>query len=213
MLSNRLAQTQVWAGISAMPVPTLLYYGSANEEDNVLDNRQALNTFLAGIERRAFRMAELATSNPDAALDIVQDAMLALVKKYAHKGEDAWGPLFHRILQSKIRDWYRRNTVRNRIFSWFTHNDEDDSDPVQQAADVNSPQPDHNLHNDLSAEATMQALKLLPLRQQQAFMLRSWEGYSVEQTAQAMGCSAGSVKTHYSRAVHTLREQLEAYQS
>lgn len=196
-------------------LPALMYYGSANEEENVLENRQALNTFLAGIERRAFRMAELATSNSDAALDIVQDAMLALVKKYADKNEASWGPLFHRILQSKIRDWYRRNTVRNRIFSWLArnHDDDDGSDPVQQAADVNGLQPDHKLHNDLSADATMQALKLLPLRQQQAFMLRNWEGYSVELTAQTMGCSAGSVKTHYSRAIHTLREQLEAYQS
>ena len=91
-----------------------------------LENSQALNRFLASVEKRAFRMAELATSNPDHAMDIVQDAMLALVKNYSHKSEADWGPLFHRILQSKIRDWYRRSRTRNSVFSWLRtpHDDE-----------------------------------------------------------------------------------------
>ena len=99
------------------------------------DNREALNRFLASVEKRAYRIAEIATGNRDHALDIVQDAMMALVKNYSHKTEADWGPLFHRILQSKIRDWYRRSRTRNSVFSWLRapKDDENDSDPIQHS--------------------------------------------------------------------------------
>ena len=179
-----------------------------------LENRQALNRFLAGVEKRAFRMAEIATSSPDYAMDIVQDAMLALVKNYSHKSEADWGPLFHRILQSKIRDWYRRSRTRNSVFSWLrtAHDDEDDSyDPIQRAADIVSLTPDNNANNEKLMAVTVDAIRQLPLRQQQAFLLRAWEGFDVKETAKAMGCSQGSVKTHYSRATRALKQTLEAY--
>ena len=179
-----------------------------------LENSQALNRFLASVEKRAFRMAELATSNPDHAMDIVQDAMLALVKNYSHKSEADWGPLFHRILQSKIRDWYRRSRTRNSVFSWLRtpNDDENDSyDPIQRAEDLVSLAPDSNANNEQLMAVTLQAIRQLPLRQQQAFLLRAWEGYDVRETAKAMGCSQGSVKTHYSRATRALKQTLEAY--
>jgi len=180
-----------------------------------LENRQALNRFLASVERRAFRMAELATSSPDHAMDIVQDAMLALVKNYSHKSEADWGPLFHRIMQSKIRDWYRRSRTRNSVFSWLrTAHDDDENDsydPIQQAADIVSLAPDSSANNEQLMAVTLQAIRQLPLRQQQAFLLRAWEGFDVRETAKAMGCSQGSVKTHYSRATRALKQTLEAY--
>lgn len=182
------------------------------EGDKALENKQAMNLFLAGIERRAFRMAEIASGNRDDALDLVQDAMMGLVQKYAHKPEEEWGPLFHRILQSRIRDWYRRNTVRNKVKGWlkFTSSDENEQqDPIQTAADIQGKDPESSTRNDNAGEAIHLALKQLPLRQQQAFLLRSWEGLSVIETAKAMACSEGSVKTHYSRAVHSLRTRLE----
>lgn len=180
--------------------------------DKTLENKQAMDQFLAGIERRAFRMAEIGTGSHEDALDLVQDAMIGLVHKYAHKPEAEWGPLFHRILQSRIRDWYRRNAVRNKVKGWlkFTASDEDEQqDPIQTAPDIQGKDPESSTRNDAAGEAINSALKQLPLRQQQAFLLRSWEGLSVIETARAMGCSEGSVKTHYSRAVHSLRAMLE----
>ena len=185
-------------------------------EANTLDNRQALDQFLAGVEKRAFRMADLAVGNPDHAMDIVQDAMLSLVKNYSHKNESEWGPLFHRILQSKIRDWYRRSRTRNSVFGWLyagSSDDEDTADPIQQAPDRDALAPDSSANNEQLMDATMNAIKKLPLRQQQAFLLRAWEGFDVKETAKAMGCSQGSVKTHYSRASKTLRRSLGAYQT
>ena len=178
-----------------------------------LENRQALNRFLASVEKRAFRMAELATSSPDHAMDIVQDAMLALVKNYSHKNEADWGPLFHRILQSKIRDWYRRSKMRNSIFGILGFKNEDNEDPVQRAEDKQSLGPEITTSNEQLMNVTLIAIRNLPLRQQQAFLLRAWEGYDVKETASAMGCTQGSVKTHYSRAIKALKNQLEAYQT
>jgi len=188
---------------------------NACNEASTLENRQALDRFLASVERRAFRMAALATSSSDQAMDIVQDAMLSLVKNYSHKSEADWGPLFHRILQSKIRDWYRRSRTRNSVFSWLRSNhdnDENDSyDPIQQAVDNVSLAPDSSANNEQLMGVTLDAIRQLPLRQQQAFLLRAWEGLDVRETAKAMGCSQGSVKTHYSRATKALKQSLEAY--
>lgn len=173
-----------------------------------LASRDDLGQFLAGSERRALRMAELATGNRDEALDIVQEAMLALARNYAQRDPGEWGPLFHRILQSRVRDWYRRSRVRNRWRTWFT-TDEDDDDPLAALPDPGARRPEDELGNTRAGSALDSALRSLPLRQQQAFLLRSWEGLDVAATAAAMGCSEGSVKTHYSRAVHRLRELLE----
>ncbi len=154
-------------------------------------------------------MARIATGNRDDALDIVQDAMFKLVEKYASRDADEWGPLFHRILQSRIHDWYRRNTVRNQFRSWLgMANEEDAPDPLQAIADEQGRSPEQLLQSDRSIDKLEQAIHALPLRQQQAFLLRGWQGLDVKQTAQAMACSQGSVKTHYSRALHALREQL-----
>ncbi|MBT8127307.1 MAG: RNA polymerase sigma factor [Gammaproteobacteria bacterium] len=200
---------------ASIPKQTATY---SRIEVKTLDKRQALNRFLVSVEKRAFRMADLATGNPDHAMDIVQDAMMALAKNYSHKNEADWGPLFHRILQSKIRDWYRRSRTRNRVFGWLyttnqDDNDDDAADPIQQAADMTTLSPDNSADNEQLMDVTLNAIRKLPLRQQQAFLLRAWEGFDVKETANAMGCSQGSVKTHYSRASKSLKQTLEAYQS
>ncbi len=157
-------------------------------------------------------MAEIATGNRDDALDLVQDAMLGLVKSYGDREAADWPPLFYRILQSRIRDGYRRKRVRNRFRVWLggrrSEDDEQNSDAIQHLADTR-PGIERQLMGEDAMSRLQVALQALPLRQQQAFLLRAWEGMDVSATAFAMGCSEGSVKTHYSRAIHRLREQLE----
>lgn len=154
-------------------------------------------------------MAQIATGNADEALDLVQDAMLKLVQRYATRNEAEWGPLFYRILQRRILDWHRRARVRNRWRQWFGRSDEGEAeDPVEAIPDTRTPDIAEQVARKLAGDALASALRDLPLRQQQAFLLRVWEGLDVAETARAMGCSEGSVKTHYSRAVRALRDRL-----
>ncbi len=177
--------------------------------ERVLDNTTELDQFLAAIQGRAFRMAQLATGNTEDALDLVQDTMFKLVQKYSERPATEWQPLFYRILHSRINDWYRRNSVRSRHLAHPAHGaGEQDEDPIQNCRDPQGRTPEQLLHTDASMAKLQSALTSLPLRQQQAFLLRAWEGMDVRQTAQAMACAEGSVKSLYSRAIHSLREQL-----
>jgi RNA polymerase sigma-70 factor (ECF subfamily) len=179
--------------------------------ESVLDQTRELEKFLADIERRAFRMAQIALRNEDDALDVVQDAMLRLVRNYAAKPAAEWRPLFYRILENGIRDLQRRRTVRGRLMAWMPgpkdDPDGDAQDPMDSVADE-SPDAPQLLMQAQAMEQLERSLRALPARQREAFMLRNFEGMDVAETAAAMGCSQGSVKTHYSRAVHTLREDL-----
>ena len=180
------------------------------KEARTLQREQQLNQFLAGVERRALRFAEIAVRDRDEALDLVQDAMIKLARNYAGQPEDEWTPLFYRILQNGIRDWHRRQMVRNRVMVWFGRSStaDDDYDPVAQAPDPMGRTPDEQIESRQAMQTLEHAVAALPARQREAFMLRTFEGLDVAGTAVAMGCSEGSVKTHYSRAVHTLRDVL-----
>lgn len=173
-----------------------------------------MDQFLESVERRAYCIAKMAVGQREDALDIVQDAMLKLVQLYADKPEQEWRCLFFKILQSRIRDWYRRNKVRNRWRVWLDKlgfGDEGNEDPLARMADPAEPEPSRAVNNERSMDRLNDAVEQLPLRQQQAFLLRAWEGLTEEETARAMGCSKGSVKTHYSRAREALRNALEEY--
>lgn len=176
----------------------------------VLEQKRQLDRFLAGVERRALRIAEIAVRDRDEALDLVQEAMIKLARKYATRDRDEWTPLFYRILQNGIRDWHRRQKVRNRVMVWFGHRDdgEEQYDPVAAAPDPAARAPSEELQAEEALERLEEALGDLPARQREAFMLRTFEGLDVAGTAAAMGVSQGSVKTHYSRAVHSLRDRL-----
>ena len=179
-----------------------------------LTDTTPMEQFLKDIERRAFHMARLATGSRDDALDIVQDAMYKLVEKYSAKSADEWRPLFYRILNSKITDYYRRNGVKNRLISlasWGMKPDELGGDLIDRAEGRNSETPDQMLVRELQIKQLTAAVKKLPTRQREAFMLRCWDGMSTATTAKTMGCTEGSVKTHYSRAMHSLRNSLEDY--
>lgn len=187
--------------------------GGISLAGNVDETSRALDRFLASQENRAFRMALFATGRREDALDIVQDAMLKLVRRYGRRSQEEWPGLFIRIVQNAIRDWYRRENIRQRWRHWFgrDHQEEDQDDPIEQIEQAGTHTPDEQLNQQGAMHKLDQALQTLPLRQQQVFLLRQWEGLDVAQTASAMGISEGSVKTHYSRAVHKLREELEDY--
>lgn len=179
--------------------------------EGTLDRARELDRFLQDVEKRAYRIAEIAVRNPDDALDIVQDSMLQLARAYGARPSDEWKPLFYRILQNRIQDCRRRRKSRSRVIAWWTGGARDEGDeqpdPIEQAAG-DEPEPSRRLMNDEAMAALERALRELPERQQQAFLLRSLEGLDTAQTATAMGCAEGSVKTHYFRALNSLREKL-----
>ena len=178
------------------------------------ENRFAINDFLTKVQLRALKHAEFATGNRDEALDIVQDSMLKLAQKYSNKPE-SWPKLFQKILHNSIRDWYRKKKVR-RILLWWDQeqvSDQDISANHGQTMDNcvsydNSVSPEVQASGMQIEDKVIQALQQLPERQQQTFLLRAWWGNNVEETALIMGCSSGSVKTHYFRAVAKLKEIL-----
>jgi RNA polymerase sigma-70 factor (ECF subfamily) len=186
---------------------------SITSERTTLDQQSAMNGFLRDIERRALRMAQMSTGNRDDALEIVQDTMMGLVRRYSDRPSGEWRPLFYSILRSRINDFHRRRVVRARVMAvmpWSPSEDADDMpDPLDSATAGERENPVKEIEQDAATDAMIAAIQRLPTRQQQAFMLRAWEGMSVEETANAMGCSQGSVKTHYSRALKNLQQQLE----
>ena len=178
-------------------------------EGAALDESRAMERFLGEVERRALRIAVLSVGDRDEALDIVQDAMFKLVRNYGGRPSEEWRPLFFRILANRITDQQRRQTVRQRVIAWLAPaGDDDDSDPIAELPDTRPVAPDEVLGRADAMAALEAAVGTLPGRQRQAFLLRSLEGLDVAETAAAMGCSEGSVKTHYSRAVHSLRSAL-----
>lgn len=178
--------------------------------ERVLENSDQLERFLAEVERRAYRMAAIATADPEDALDLVQEAMMVFAQRYAHsRPRPEWPPLFYRILQNKLKDWHRRRATRGRWMAWWRGAEASgERDPIDSAPDP-GPDPERNALTTGATDALESALRALPERQRQAFLLRAWEGMNVAETARAMGCSAGSVKTHYFRALKGLRERLE----
>ncbi|MFV1921932.1 MAG: RNA polymerase sigma factor [Methylotenera sp.] len=176
---------------------------------------QELSEFLEGIERRAFKQTVYAVRDEHAALDIVQDAMLKLAEKYPHNPVEEYPMLFQRILQNTMRDFWRRQKVRNiwtSLLSSFGSNSEDgeNRDPLD-TIDVSDPaqNPAEQVENSQTLQIIEKSLAKLPARQREAFVLRYWEEMSVAETAESMGCSEGSVKTHCSRALHAMVTMLE----
>jgi RNA polymerase sigma-70 factor, ECF subfamily len=183
--------------------------GTCPAVPGVIDAPGDIEAFLRSVERRGFLMARVALGHEADALDVVQDTMLRLVQGYAGRPPEEWRPLFYRILRNRITDVRRRRKIESFFGTWRSSHAEDDEDPIDQLPDPAGGDPERQVAGERRGQALMQALAELPERQQQAFMLRCWEGLSTIDTAQAMGCSEGSVKTHYFRAMHALRGKLE----
>lgn len=179
---------------------------------------QELSSFLKGVEKRAFKRSVYHVRNDEAALDIVQDSMMKLVEHYSHKPPEELPMLFQRILSNTTLDWFRRQKTRNALFSnlsdFESSTDDGDFDLLESL--------DGSAHTGQveSAETSTQRAQVLhqieleiqelPPRQREAFLMRYWEELDVAETAAAMGCSEGSVKTHCSRAVQALSKALRA---
>ncbi|MBI4123826.1 MAG: RNA polymerase sigma factor [Betaproteobacteria bacterium] len=182
-------------------------------------SRSELEAFLIGVERRAFKQAVFAVRDQDAALDIVQDAMLRLAEKYGHRPVSELPLLFHRIVQNAIRDYFRRQKVRSL---WTTllsslapgRSEDDEADPLESLHAAGGAQageqPGDLLERTQVLEIIEEEISRLPERQRDAFLMRYWNELNVAETAQAMRCSEGSVKTHCSRAAHALASALKA---
>ena len=182
-----------------------------------LASPRELSDFLAASERRAFKQAMFAVRNEESALDIVQDAMMKLAESYGDRPADELPMLFQRIIQNTIRDYYRRSKVRSlwtTLLSALSPADDDDYDPLEsfaaESGSYSPSTPDGQLEQSQALEVIEKEIKLLPARQREAFLMRYWEDMDVAETASAMGCSEGSVKTHCSRATHTLAAALKA---
>ena len=183
-----------------------------------LASDKELSDFLKSVEKRAFKRAAYAVRNEESALDIVQEAMIKLSEKYADRPAAELPLVFQRILSNCTMDWFRRERVRSVVqnFSEFSTGNDDDGDfDLLEAL--------HAIEGTLGAESSFDAVSRtqilgaiedavadLPGRQREAFLLRYWEEFDVEETAEVMGCSQGSVKTHCSRAVHALAKALKA---
>lgn len=184
--------------------------GNKEAKEHDLSSSISMNHFLQSVEKRAFITARLATHNEDDALDIVQDAMLSLVQNYSQTPSAEWGALFHSILHSKINDWHRRRQVRQRWRVFFNDSADNENvpEPDELVAQTQFLEPDRQLQNDELSERLVAFIGQLPLRQQQALILRAWEGYDIAETAKIMGCSEGSVKTHLARAMRQMRDYI-----
>jgi RNA polymerase sigma-70 factor (ECF subfamily) len=172
--------------------------------------------FLAEVERRAYKHALYALHDHHTALDVVQNAMMKLVERYADKPVQELPMLFQRILQNAIHDHFRRAKVRDfwvRLVSPLRDKDEENTETLESLAagaeDYVSPSPEDSAMERQHLALIEQAIGELPARQREAFLLRYWEGMDVAETAEIMGCSQGSVKTHSFRAVNTLAQKLK----
>jgi len=194
-------------GSATLSWPMPLVGGRDRARETAVDQERALERFLVGVEKRAYRIAKLSLRDHDEALDAVQDAMISLARNYAGHPEEQWRPLFYRILRNRITDYQRRRRVRQGVIAWWPGSVAEDGlpDPVEAAPDP-AGAPDEQLEGEQLLERIEQALAELSGRQREAFMLRNFEGLDVAQTAIAMGCSEGSVKTHYFRAVQALQQ-------
>lgn len=171
---------------------------------------QRLKFFMQDVTGRALVMMENATQGQHGiAMDLVQEAFISLHKSYADKQMDEWYPLFYTILNHKLQDWRRKEARKAQPFSLFKKiNLDDDNEEMLEIADEQQLNPFDTLDQEVTVEEIQQAIRQLPVRQQQAFMLRAWEGFDTQTTAQIMNCSEGSVKTHYHRAIQGLRTAL-----
>ena len=190
-------------------------HGCTSRPNLLLATEQELSDFLKGVEKRAFKRSVYHVRNDEAALDIVQDSMMKLAEHYGDKPPEELPMLFQRILSNCTLDWFRRQKTRNALFSNMSDfevaGEEGDFDILEtlMSAEGSESAEDSTRRAQILREIEVE-IQALPARQREAFLMRYWEDMNVAETAAAMGCSEGSVKTHCSRAVQALSRTLAA---
>lgn len=188
------------------------------QSKNILATEQELSDFLKSVEKRAFKRSVYHVRNEENALDIVQDSMMKLAEHYGDKPASELPMLFQRILTNCTLDWFRRQKPRNALFSNMSDFDaageEGEFDLLETLNVQDHSDQTESAENTTQRAQTLRAIEIeiqeLPGRQREAFLMRYWEELDVAETAAAMGCSEGSVKTHCSRAVQALSRALRA---
>jgi RNA polymerase sigma-70 factor (ECF subfamily) len=205
--------------VLALPVINRNVPGSIAKMLRLMATDKELSDFLENVERRAFKQAVYAVRKDESALDIVQDAMIKLAERYGDKPAEELPMLFQRILQNTIHDYFRREKVRSSWISLFSSfgNKQDDQENFDAMDMVEAEAGTYGAESGLVKLERQQVLDMvereiqnLPSRQREAFLMRYWQDLNVAETAIAMGCSEGSVKTHCSRATHALAQALKA---
>lgn len=197
-------------------LPNRVYFADrlSTESPTVMtrDAMRPFDLFTEQVSGRALVMMELATQHHDVARDLVQDALIALAERYLDRPQTEWPALFYGILNRRLMDWRRQEVRRSKYFSWFRPVAKDDDllevDPLDLIVDEQQIDPSDLLTSASDLDLVKHAIAKLPPRQQQAFLLRAWENMDVKSTATVMQCSEGSVKTHYFRAIESLRSLL-----
>jgi RNA polymerase sigma-70 factor (ECF subfamily) len=173
-----------------------------------VETSREFETFLRGIAPRAFRIARLGLREDQDALDAVQEAMIKLTRRYAQRPAQEWTPLFYTILRNCVHDLQRSQRSRLSLVTWLKRFVPTGEAQVPELGVAAPPGPGEQVETQQELSRLESAVARLPARQREAFLLRNVEDLDVRETALAMGCTEGSVKTHYSRAVRALREQL-----
>ncbi len=206
-------------GIDLPPQPSAGPNAALDEPDPIpLATEQELSDFLKNVEKRAFKRSIYHVRDEEAALDIVQDSMMKLAQHYGDKPAAELPMLFQRILSNTTLDWFRRRKTRNALFSnmsdFESSGEEGDFDLLETLESLTNSEGTESAQDATERAQILHEIELqvkeLPGRQREAFLMRYWEEMDVAETAAAMGCSEGSVKTHCSRAVHALSKALSA---
>jgi RNA polymerase sigma-70 factor, ECF subfamily len=191
---------------------------SNRDKENPLATELELSDFLKSIEKRAFKRSVYHVRDEEAALDIVQDSMIKLAEHYSDKPAAELPMLFHRILSNTTLDYFRRRKTRNAIFSNMSDfevaGEDGEFDLLETLEALDHSEGTESAQTSTERTQTLREIdaevQQLPTRQREAFLMRYWEEMDVAETAAAMGCSEGSVKTHCSRAVQALSKALKA---
>jgi RNA polymerase sigma-70 factor (ECF subfamily) len=187
--------------------------------NHFLATERELSDFLKSVETRAFKRSLFHVRNQESALDIVQDSMMRLAEHYGDRPASELPMLFQRILSNCTLDWFRRQKTRNALFSNLgdfesAGGEDDDFNLLDILAVDDGSRRNESAEDETRRNETLRLIEVeiqaLPGRQREAFLLRYWEEMDVAETAAAMGCSEGSVKTHCSRAVQSLARALKA---